>query len=75
MKLHRNFALVLGTLSMKALADQARLISSGTIASLIGDSRYTRIDDEQARFVEFCEMISDTSIKTWQEAWGFWWVA
>jgi len=54
------------------IVDQARLLSSGTIASLIGETLYSRIDVEQARFVEFCAEL-ESPCETWQEAWGLFW--
>jgi hypothetical protein len=52
-------------------AEQAMLLSSGTIASLTGFRKYEKIDMVQASFVRHC---LDGRIKgPWQDAWaGFW---
>jgi len=52
----------------RGLVRDAMALSSGTIASLIGDPRYAVIDQVQERFVAFCqENVGRYTI--WQEAW------
>lgn len=53
---------------METLTQQARGLSSGTIASLIGNNLYSAIDEEQFSFVAFCEENED-NFRTWQAAW------
>lgn len=58
-------------MSNNITALDARLISSGTIATLTGFTRYDRIDLVQHSFVRYCE---DTGARgRWQDHWtGFW---
>ena len=51
-----------------SLARSARLIASGTMATLTGFSRYDEIEPIQAEFVEFCEE-NEKVFATWQTAW------
>ena len=46
----------------------ARTLSSGTIASLIGESDYTLIEGIQNDFIAYCDKM-DGIFKTWQAAW------
>lgn len=48
---------------------QARQLSSGTIASLTGETKYAVIDEIRVLFVEFCESLSYPCDK-WQDAWA-----
>ena len=52
-------------------SEQAMLLSSGTIASLTGFTRYEKIDMVQASFVRHC---MDKRVRgPWQPAWlNFW---
>jgi len=52
---------------METLIEQARRLSSGTIATLTGENRYVHIDRIRADFVTFCEGRSD---EKWQDAWA-----
>ena len=55
---------------METLIEQARRLSSGTIATLTGSTCYDDIEQTQARFVEFCQDWQPMEqFKTWQEAW------
>jgi len=53
---------------MERLTEQARRLSSGTIASLTGETRYEDIELIQDRFVHFCGTLADPPLK-WQDAW------
>lgn len=53
---------------METLVQQARTISSGTIATLTGRTRYTEIEAVQGVFVEFCESLESPPAR-WQDAW------
>jgi len=48
---------------------QARLLSSGTMGTLTGKSKYAELDPVQADFVEFCEE-NRAHYATWQAAWN-----
>jgi len=48
------------------LVRDARSLSSGTIARLIGDNNYDNIEREQWAFVRHCQKMGD---ETWQVAW------
>ncbi len=49
------------------LIQDARCLSSGTLAGLIGSTRYAVIDAVQADFIEFCQ--ENPHYKTWVTAW------
>jgi hypothetical protein len=50
---------------------QARRLSSGTLAGLIGNNRYTVIDRIQAEFTAFAERAAEDGkpFPSWQVAW------
>jgi hypothetical protein len=50
------------------LIQDARSLSSGFLAGLIGDTRYTVIDAVQFDFVEFCQ--ENLHYLTWVAAWN-----
>ena len=50
------------------LLDQARGISSGTLASLTGYCKYSEIDPIHAEFIEFCEE-NQNKYRNWILAW------
>lgn len=52
---------------METLIEQARRLSSGTVATLTGEKRYTDIDRIRADFVTFCAGRKD---EKWQDAWA-----
>ena len=54
---------------METVHEQARTLSSGTIASITGQTRYDVIDRIQADFITFCERFGDR-YAVWQEAWS-----
>lgn len=54
--------------TLETLLEQARRLSSGTLATLTGKTLYTEIDEIRLEFIEFCEENSD-KFKTWQPAW------
>ena len=54
---------------METVAEQARTLSSGTIASITGQTKYDVIDKVQADFTSFCERFGDR-YTVWQEAWS-----
>lgn len=58
--------------TLATLAQTVYTLSSGTMASLIGDNRYARIDDIQNRFALWCAGKS-ADYATWQEAWLAYW--
>lgn len=58
---------------METLVEQARRLSSGTIATLTNEKRYVVIDAIRADFVAFCQMLKPGSADTWQKAWGWFW--
>ena len=49
--------------------EQARLLSSGTMASLTNKNRYDEVEPIQHDFVEFCEE-NARYFETWQQAWN-----
>lgn len=53
---------------MHSLVEQARQLSSGTIASLINNPRYEVIDEVRIWFIEFCEE-NTVKFEKWQDAW------
>jgi len=53
----------------ESLLQQARTLSSGTIAGLSGETRYQAIDIIQWGFVQYCERFQDRYV-TWHEAWS-----
>lgn len=53
---------------METVVQQARTLSSGTIATLIGNSSYDAIDIIRGDFVRFCKVFSGY-FNTWQDAW------
>lgn len=58
-----------GRLTMRnTILEDARQLSSGTIAGLIGSTRYEDIDREQTAFVAFVANRSGR-FETWQDAW------
>ena len=54
---------------MQTVAEQARTLSSGTIASIAHETRYQAIDMIQWGFVQYCERYPDR-YTVWQEAWS-----
>ena len=52
-----------------SVLDQARSLSSVTIAGLIKSNKYSDIDKVQGEFVEFIMKKDPKSFKTWQDAW------
>lgn len=57
---------------MESLTQQARSLSSGTLATLTGENTYSQIETIQNDFTEFCEENS-RYYGTWQEAWPKFW--
>lgn len=53
---------------METLNEQARRLSSGTIATLTGLRFYRDIDAIRAEFVTFCDGLNPKP-KKWQHAW------
>jgi hypothetical protein len=53
---------------LEPVAVQARRLSSGTIASLTGETKYVVIDEIRDLFTEFCESLPYPCDK-WQDAW------
>ena len=53
----------------ESLVQQARTLSSGTIAGLAHETRYQAIDLIQWGFVRFCERYPDR-YSTWHGAWS-----
>lgn len=53
---------------MNQVTKDALGISSGTIASLIGDTRYSEIDKVQSAFVLFCNSHAG-EFESWIKAW------
>lgn len=51
------------------LVQQARALSSGTLASLTGYTRYDEVDPVYADFIDFCEE-NVNRFHTWVEAWN-----
>ena len=51
---------------METLVEQARRLSSGTIASLTGQTKYVEIDKIRADFTAWCE---GQPYQKWQDAW------
>lgn len=56
---------------MEKLLEQARGLSSGTLASLTGLSRYVQIDAIRLDFIEFCE--ENPHMEKWPTAWNAFW--
>lgn len=58
---------------METLVEQARTLSSGTIASLIGRKEYDLIDEVRERFARHCERMVRLGFfdehEKWQNAW------
>jgi len=54
------------------VTDDARVLSSGTIANLTGLRHYDDIDQVQARFVQFT-IEHPAGYETWQDAWAAFW--
>lgn len=54
---------------LEPVAVQARQLSSGTIATMTGETKYTVIDEIRALFVEFCETLP-SGYDTWYQAWA-----
>lgn len=54
---------------METLNQQARRLSSGTIATLTKLRRYSDIDRVRAQFVTFCDILENPP-KIWQDAWA-----
>lgn len=52
---------------MLKLTNSIRLLSSGTIATLINESSYKKIEDERNNFFNFSKNLP--SQLTWQKAW------
>ena len=57
---------------VQTLANDARILSSGTIANLTGLRQYDDIDQVQARFVQFT-IDHPADYETWQDAWADFW--
>ena len=53
----------------ETVVDQARTLSSGTIAGLAHETRYQAIDLIQWGFVQYCERYQGR-YTVWQEAWS-----
>ena len=53
---------------METTNEQARRLSSGTIATLTGLRNYDEIEDVRNWFIEYIQETSDNS-ETWQQAW------
>lgn len=51
------------------LATQARLLSSGTLATLTGFSEYEKLDLIQTLFIDYC-LANLAEFSTWQAAWS-----
>jgi hypothetical protein len=51
---------------METLQEQARRLSSGTIASLTGERTCEAVDAIRLDFMQFCE---ESQVKTWIIAW------
>jgi len=54
---------------METIHEQARRLSSGTIASITHQTRHDVIERVQASFVAFCDQFGD-KYTCWQEAWS-----
>lgn len=54
---------------LEPVATQARQLSSGTIATMTGETKYVVIDEIRALFVEFCETLP-SGYDTWYKAWA-----
>jgi hypothetical protein len=50
------------------LVNEARTLSSGTLATLTGERRYAALEVIQQEFVEFCEENANR-YEHWQAAW------
>lgn len=57
---------------MESIIEQARRLSSGTLASLTSKTSYATLDAIRVEFIEFCE---ETTFRTWQPAWRAYWSA
>lgn len=57
---------------LTTLAQTVYSLSSGTMATLIGDNRYARIDDIQNRFALWCAGKTG-EYTTWHDAWAAYW--
>lgn len=53
----------------ETVLEQARTLSSGTIASISGQTQYAVIDRVQQNFMAFCIQFG-SRYTTWQEAWS-----
>lgn len=51
-----------------SLLDQARGLSSGTLATLTGFCRYDQLDPIHADFIDFCEE-NVNRFENWKQAW------
>jgi hypothetical protein len=56
---------------MEPLISQARSLSSGTLSSLTGFSRYVQLDAIRVDWQEFCE--ENPHFENWQKAWQAFW--